>query len=163
MIYNENTINDIKDIISGKEETIAVAESVTAGHLQAAFSAGIEASKYFQGGITTYNLGQKVRHLHVDPILCNKVNCVAQKIADTMAIQVSKMFLSDYGIGITGYASIVPECEDEGIFAFFSLSYKQEVVLAERITSPQKRPSDVQVDYCQQVIQKVYQFLSKMK
>lgn len=33
MIYNEDTINAIKDIIIGKEETIAVAESGTAGHL----------------------------------------------------------------------------------------------------------------------------------
>ncbi|MEJ7682887.1 MAG: nicotinamide-nucleotide amidohydrolase family protein [Segetibacter sp.] len=119
MIYSEETINSVKDILADKEETLAVAESVTAGHLQAAFSAGIEASKYFQGGITAYNIGQKARHLHVDPILCNKVNCVAEKIAHTMATEVSKMFLSDYGIGITGYASIVPECEEEGIFAFF--------------------------------------------
>lgn len=72
MIYNEDTINAIKDIIIGKEETIAVAESVTAGHLQTAFSAGIEASKYFQGGITAYNAGQKARHSRVDPILCDK-------------------------------------------------------------------------------------------
>lgn len=78
MIYNEDTINAIKDIMVGKEETIAVAESVTAGHLQAAFSVGIEASKFFQGGITAYNLGQKARHLNVDPVLSNKVNCVAE-------------------------------------------------------------------------------------
>src|ERR1700712_5984516 len=129
MIYNEETINAIKDILVDREETLAVAESVTAGHLQAAFSAGIDASKYFQGGITAYNIGQKARHLHIDPILGNKVNCVAVKIAHTMAIEVAKMFSSDYGIGITGYASIVPECEEEGLFAFFSLAYKQEVVL----------------------------------
>lgn len=134
MIYSEETINSVKDILADKEETLAVAESVTAGHLQAAFSAGIEASKYFQGGITAYNIGQKARHLHVDPILCNKVNCVAEKIAHTMATEVSKMFLSDYGIGITGYASIVPECEEEGIFAFFSLSYKDKIVLTGKLT-----------------------------
>jgi len=133
MIYNEDTINAIKDIMVGKEETIAVAESVTAGHLQAAFSAGIEASKFFQGGITAYNLGQKARHLNVDPVLSNKVNCVAEKIADTMAIEVSKMFLSDYGVGITGYASIVPECEEEGIFAFYSLSYKKKLLKTDEL------------------------------
>lgn len=159
MIYNEDTINAIKDIMVGKEETIAVAESVTAGHLQAAFSAGIEASKYFQGGITAYNLGQKAKHLHIDPILCNKVNCVAQKIADTMAVEVSKMFLSDYGAGITGYASVVPECEEEGIFAFFSLSYKGEVIKNGRITCIQKHPQEVQVDYTKQVIEEFYQVL----
>lgn len=160
MIYNDETINAVKDIFVKAEETIAVAESVTAGHLQAAFSAGLEASQYFQGGITTYNLGQKSRHLHVDPVLCNKVNCVAQKIADTMAIEVAKMFSSNYGIGITGYASIVPECEEEGLFAYFSLAYNGKVVVSEKITSPEKEPYQVQVDYAKKVIQKVFEHLN---
>ncbi len=159
MTYSEDTINSVKEILAAKEETLAVAESVTAGHLQVAFSAGIEASKFFQGGITAYNIGQKARHLHIDPILCNKVNCVDEKIAHTMAIEVSKMFLSDYGIGITGYASIVPDCEEEGIFAFFSLSYKDKIVLTGKLTSSENKPDDVQVDYTGQVIQKVYEFL----
>jgi nicotinamide-nucleotide amidase len=159
MIYNEEAINGIKDILIDREESIAVAESVTAGHLQAAFSAGIDASKYFQGGITTYNIGQKARHLSIDPILCGKVNCVAAKIAHTMAIEVGKMFSSDYGIAITGYASIVPECEQEGLFAYFSLSYKGEVVATDRLAAVEKHPYEVQVDYTRQVIKKVFEYL----
>ena len=159
MIYSEDTINLIKDILTNNEETIAVAESVTSGHLQAAFSLGMEASKYFQGGVTTYNIGQKARHLHIDPILCSKVNCVAEKIADAMAVEVSKMFSSDYGIGITGYASIVPECEKEGLFAFFSLSYKEKIVLKEKLTSSKNEPFDVQVDYANQIVEKLCKHL----
>lgn len=117
MLYNVDTVNAIKEVLLENEETLAVAESVTAGHLQAAFSAAMDASKFFQGGITAYNIGQKARHLHIDPILGGKVNCVAEKIANTMAIEVGKMFSSDYGLAITGYASIVPECEKEGLFA----------------------------------------------
>src|SRR4051812_13112792 len=135
MIYSEEAINAIKDFLVKKEETIAMAESVTGGHLQAAFSAGVEASKYFQGGITAYNLGQKSRHLGINPILGSKVNCVAAKIAETMAVEVARMFSSEYGLAITGYASIVPECEDEGLFAFYSLAYKKQIVLSERLTS----------------------------
>lgn len=159
MIYSEDTVNAIKDILVEREETIAVAESVTAGHLQAAFSAGMDASKYFQGGITAYNIGQKARHLHIDPILGNKVNCVAEKIAHKMAIEVAKMFSSDYGIGITGYASIVPEAEEEGLFAFFSLAYQGKIVMTERLTAAERKPSEVQVDYTEQVIAKVLEHL----
>lgn len=162
MIYKEETINAVKDILIRNEETIAVAESVTAGHLQAAFSAGIEASKYFQGGITAYNLGQKSRHLHIDPILGNKVNCVAQKIANTMAVEVAKMFSSNYGIGITGYASIVPDCEDEGLYAYFSLAYNGEIVVSGKLTSPEKEPYQVQVDYANKVLQKVIEYLMSL-
>lgn len=160
MVYNGEVINAIKDILINMEETIAVAESVTAGHLQAALSAGIDASKYFQGGITAYNIGQKAKHLNVDPILGNKVNCVAEKIAQTMAIEVAKMFLSDYGIGITGYASIVPESEEEGLFAYFSLTYKGEIVMTEKLTSPEKHPYEVQLEYTRQVMKKVLEYLS---
>jgi len=163
MIYSEDTINSIKDILVKREETIAMAESVTAGHLQAAFSSGMEATQYFQGGITAYNLGQKARHLHIDPIIGNKVNCVAAGIAQTMAIEAGRLFSSDYGIGITGYASIVPECEEEGLFAFFALSYKGQVVLTERLTAADKPPFEVQVEYTRQVIEKVLQHLNSGK
>lgn len=160
MLYNEEEINAIKDILISREETIAMAESVTGGHLQAAFSAGMDASKYFQGGITAYNIGQKARHLHIDPIMGSRVNCVAEKIADKMAIEVAKMFASDYGVGITGYASIVPEAEKEGLFAYFSLAYKGEIVLTNKLNSPEKHPHDVQVEYTQQVIKEVLNYLS---
>ena len=161
MIYKEETINAIKDIILSKEETLSVAESVTAGHLQAAFSTAMDASKYFQGGITAYNLGQKARHLNVEPILAGKTNCIEQRIANTMAIEVSRMFLSNYGIAITGYAAMVPECEEEGLFAYFALSHNLEIVLAKRLTSPEKHPHDVQVDYTNKVVQMVYEYLNK--
>jgi PncC family amidohydrolase len=160
MIYDEEPINAIKDILIKREETLAVAESVTAGHLQAAFSAGIEASKYFQGGITAYNIGQKARHLHIDPIFGGKVNCVASKIANTMALEVSKMFSSNVGIGITGYASIVEESKDEGLFAYFAVAYNDKIILSDRISCVEKHPPDVQVDYTKQVIQKVYEYFN---
>lgn len=77
-----------------------------------------------------------------------------------MAIEVSKMFLSDYGVGITGYASIVPECEEEGIFAFYSLSYKNEIIKNGRITCIKKHPHQVQVDYAKQVIEQFYKVIA---
>jgi nicotinamide-nucleotide amidase len=45
--------------LAGKKETIAVAESVTAGQLQTMFSLAPEASCFFEGGLTVYNLEQK--------------------------------------------------------------------------------------------------------
>jgi nicotinamide mononucleotide (NMN) deamidase PncC len=76
-----------------------------------------------------------------------------------MAVEVSKMFLSNYGIGITGYAAVVPECEEEGLFAYFSLAYEQQIVLAKRLTSAEKHPYDVQVNYARQVIQLIHDYL----
>ena len=160
MIYNEQVINSIKDILIERNESIAVAESVTAGHLQAALSAAMDASKFFQGGITTYNLGQKARHLHIDPILGENKNCVDRQIAETMAIEVAKMFSSNYGIGITGYASKVPEGEG-GLFAFYCIVHDGHVRKLERLTATEKLPFDVQVDYANQVVQSLLQLLTE--
>jgi PncC family amidohydrolase len=158
-VYNPTTIDSLRDLLVAKGETIAVAESVTSGHLQAALSSGEEASKYFQGGLTAYNAGQKTRHLNIEPIYASRVNCVADKIASAMAIEVSKLFISDYGIGITGYATIVPECEKEGLFAWFAIAYQKEVVLLKKI-STEKPGIDAQINYTEQVIEQLFKFIS---
>ena len=50
-------IISIKDILIEDGKTLTVAESVTAGLLQAALSLALGASQLFQGGITVYNRG----------------------------------------------------------------------------------------------------------
>lgn len=72
-------------------------------------------------------------------------------------------YLSNYGIAITGYAAIVPECGEEGLFAYFSLAHQQKIVSAKRLTSSEKHPYDVQVDYAKQVIQLVHDYLRSKK
>lgn len=129
------------------EETLAVAESVTSGHLQAALSLANNARKFFQGGITTYNLGQKSRHLHLDPIHAEACNCVSEKIAHQMAVHACLLFSSDWGIGITGYAAPVPECGITTLFAFYAISYRGNVILSKRIASEKKSVVDVQQNY----------------
>ena len=69
-----------------------------------------------------------------------------------MAANVQAMFISDYSIGITGYASIVPQCEKEGLHAFTGICYKGKVVLSEKLVSQKESPLDVQVDYTHQAL-----------
>jgi PncC family amidohydrolase len=161
-VYKPELINSIRNFLVDAAETIAVAESVTSGHLQGALSSGEEASKYFQGGLTAYNAGQKTRHLNIEPIYANKVNCVADKIASAMAKEISKLFVSDYGIGITGYATIVPENEKEGLFAWFAVSYKREIVLLKKISTT-KPGIDAQINYTEQVIEQLNDLLQNKK
>ena len=159
MTYDQKLLNEIKQAIASQQASIAVAESVTAGQLQGALSLADCASEYFQGGITCYNLGQKTRHLNIEPILAEKSSCIHLKIASDMAIEVSKMFISSYGIGITGYATMVPEIEKEGLYAFVALSFNGEVVLSEKITSSGDDQLAVQVDYTRQVIKLLHRYL----
>ena len=77
----------------------------------------------FQGGLTVYNLGQKCRHLGVNPIQALECNCVSDKVAVEMAISVCKLFTSDWGIAITGYSTPVPE-SDNKLFAYFAIAFQ---------------------------------------
>ena len=159
MLYDENLVNAIKDILTEKKQSVAVAESVTAGHLQAALSSAIEASRFFQGGITAYNIGQKSRHLQVDPIIAEGCDCVDEDVARTMAIQVSNLFTSQYGIAITGYAAKMPEKGMNSLFAWYAIAFNKQIVLCEKIATDKERV-EAQVDYTGQVLRK---FLSVLQ
>jgi len=125
---NESNLSDIGKTLLATHQTIAVAESVTAGHLQVALSLAENAINFFQGGITTYNIGQKARHLHIEPIHAQTCNCVSEKVAMEMAVNVCHLFLSDWGIAITGYASPVPEQNIKELFAIYAICNKTTIV-----------------------------------
>ena len=153
MLYDEKLVNTIKEILCQRKETVAVAESVTAGHLQAALSSAIQASDFFQGGITAYNLGQKCRHLQVDPIFAEGCDSVSEKVACTMALNVNTLFASQYSMAITGYAAKMPEKGLNELFAWYAIAYKDKVIRSEKISSGKERV-EAQVDYTQQVLRK---------
>ncbi|MFW2135958.1 CinA family protein [Chryseobacterium sp. TY4] len=53
--------------------------------------------------------------------------CVFKEVADEMALNVSSLFNTDWGISLTGYATPVKE-SDQKIFAHFSFTYKNEII-----------------------------------
>lgn len=141
------------------EHTVAVAESVTAGHLQEALSLAANAMNFFQGGITTYNLGQKSRHLHVEPVHALSCNCVSEKVAAQMAQQVASLFSSDWGIGITGYASPVPEKNIHKLFACYSIYFRGAEKTTQTISVEKNTPLYVRIEYTNAVLKHFLQVL----
>jgi nicotinamide-nucleotide amidase len=148
----EGLLEKIKKNLVGKKETIAVAESVTSGMLQTAFASVTEATTFYQGGLTAYNLGQKYRHLGVEPIHAQSCNCVSGRVAVTMARNVCSLFGSDWGIGITGYAAPSEQSGDQ-VYAFFAIVYKGEVRVLQQVSPPQADPYQVNCFYCTAVLQ----------
>ncbi|MEO7598845.1 MAG: nicotinamide-nucleotide amidohydrolase family protein [Opitutus sp.] len=96
--------------------TLAVAESLTAGHVQSRVGGVSGASKYFLGGITAYTLEEKVRHLGVDRAAAKRVKCVSAEIAGQMARGVCQLFGADVGVATTGYAE--PSADDDVMMPF---------------------------------------------
>ncbi|MES2882309.1 MAG: CinA family protein [Bacteroidota bacterium] len=149
--FNITQINKIKTRLVQKKETVAVAESVTTGLLQFALALADEATNYFQGGITTYNLGQKTMHLSVEPIQALACNCVSAPVAKQMALNVCNLFKSNWGVGITGYASPVPE-SDQKLFCYYAIAHNGKIVAAHRLTGKANNAYEVQVDYINKVL-----------
>jgi nicotinamide-nucleotide amidase len=88
--------------------TLAVAESMTGGRVQALVTAVSGASEYFAGGVTAYAREQKVALLGVDDAHAAAVNCVSERVVGEMAIGVCRLFKAGVGVATTGYAEPAP-------------------------------------------------------
>lgn len=155
----KRALEHIKQYMLNHQETLAVAESVTAGQLQSAFSLAEEATKFYQGGIIAYNLGQKSRHLKIDPIHAEVCNCVSEEIAIEMANQVCELFSSSWGIGITGYAAPVPELKIKTLHALYSFAHHGEKVHSKKITAPRMSILKAQQFYTEAIIKDFTNYL----
>ena len=150
-LFKARAIEDIRNLLLKKHETISMAESVTSGLMQAAFSTAPDASKFYQGGITAYNIGQKYRRLLVEPIHAESCDCVSEKVAGEMAINVCKLFTSNWGIGITGYAVPVAE-SGQKIFAHYSIACNNKIVLQKKIIAKKEETLRVQLFFVNAVL-----------
>jgi len=157
--YPKEEIEAVRRIFIEEQKTIAVAESVTAGLLQGAFSQATDARLFFQGGLTTFNAGQKCRWLNVDPIHALEHNSVSSKVANQMAEGVAKAFCSHYGIGVVGYAAAVPEKKIDQPFAWYGIYGDGRLLETNRIEGGKGDPMKVQLCYVQSIIAALHRLL----
>jgi PncC family amidohydrolase len=144
-------IEEIKRCLLKRNWTIGVAESVTAGLIQAALSQAESARRIFQGGMTVYNIGQKCRQLGIEPIYAEECNAVSPGIARQMAEHIADVFCSQVGVGITGYAAPVPEKGIGKPFAYVCI-YGEGRLLQEGRMEHQGDPFEVQLYYMRQAV-----------
>lgn len=153
----------IRKQLVAQEQTLGVAESVTAGTLQAALSLANQATDFFQGGLTLYNLGQKARHLGVDPILAERTNCVSDKVAATMAVGACRFFSCDWGIAITGYAAPVPEWGvKEVLYANYAFAHRGIACASGKIEVKKMAMSRVQQFYVRHILREFARYLKNV-
>jgi nicotinamide-nucleotide amidase len=113
--------------------TLAVAESLTCGHVQARVGAISGASGFFLGGITAYTLDQKVTHLGVNRAAAKRVDGVSAAVAREMARGVCRLFGSDLGLATTGYAEWSVKAGVAEPFAWWALAHvRRGRVVAQR-------------------------------
>ena len=152
MIYKKE-LNDVCGFIIKHHQTISIAESVTSGLLQNVFSNVKEASFFFAGGITAYNLQQKCTHLFIDPAHAVTCNCVSEKVAEQMALGVSKSFKTNWGMAITGYASPLPEIGVNELYACYAICLDQKILKRSTVKAVTEEPEEVQHFYAMSLIE----------
>ncbi|HMD59784.1 MAG TPA: nicotinamide-nucleotide amidohydrolase family protein [Opitutaceae bacterium] len=119
-------MSELKGLMLGNPRlTLAVAESVTSGRLQARIGAISGASEFFLGGVTAYTLDGKVRHLGIDRAEAAAVNCVSARVAEQMARGACVLFGADVGAATTGYAEPSAEWRVAEPFAWWGLARLQ--------------------------------------
>lgn len=102
---NLTLAEELKKLLAKKPRlTVAVAESMTAGRVQALIASVSGSSEYFLGGITAYSLDEKVKLLGVNRTHARKCNCVSQQVAVEMAVGACQLFGADLALSTTGYA-----------------------------------------------------------
>lgn len=155
----KTALSETGEILYLRRELVAVAESATSGIIQNLFSRSVRATDYYQGGISVYNLEQKIRHLNIDFEEGVRSNCVSAEIASQMALGVAELFKTDWGIGFTGYAAPAPLIESERLFGFYAISYRQRIVAAKQLFSKIKKMKTVQENYAEEVFTDFYSLL----
>jgi nicotinamide-nucleotide amidase len=159
--------SDLKLLMLQKPRlTLAAAESMTCGRVQAKVGEIPGASEFFRGGITAYSLDQKVRHLGVNRAAAKRVNCVSADVAAQMARGVCQMFDSDLGVATTGYAE--PSTADGVVapFAWWALVHRKKgkfVVRSGRVECPGAKRVAAQQIVADAVIAELVAYLGEFR
>jgi nicotinamide-nucleotide amidase len=122
MILTNQEADKLKQLIIQHQFTVATAESLTCGNIQASIGAISGASSFFEGGVTAYNLDQKVSLLGINRTHAQSVDCVSANVASEMAQGACRRFNSAIGLATTGYAeNSPPGAEFTGAYAYFAI------------------------------------------
>jgi nicotinamide-nucleotide amidase len=147
--------------------TLAVAESLTCGHVQARVGAVSGASEFFLGGITAYTLDEKVSHLGVNRAAAKRVDCVSAEVAREMALGVCRLFGSDLGLATTGYAEPSVKSKVAEPFAWWALAHVRRgrtvALLGGRVECPGASRVETQIIVAAAVLTELTEYLRRWR
>jgi nicotinamide-nucleotide amidase len=105
-------MTDAQPVIAGlidRGETVATAESLTAGLVCATLTEVPGASAVVRGGLVVYATDLKIRLARVDPALLAESGAVDPEVAAQLAEGAREVCGADWGLGLTGVAGPDPQ------------------------------------------------------
>ena len=105
----ESLAREVHELLLQRQQTLAVAESLTGGALGATITAVPGVSETFRGGVTAYATELKAGLLGVDAALLAERGPVDAEVAAGMAAGVRARLGATYGLATTGVAGPDPQ------------------------------------------------------
>ncbi|UQA92732.1 CinA family protein [Streptomyces halobius] len=99
----------VLELLAGRGQSLAVAESLTGGLVAGALTAVPGASRVVRGSVTAYATDVKRDLLNVDGALLAERGAVDGEVARQMATGVRRVLGADWGIATTGVAGPLPQ------------------------------------------------------
>ncbi len=119
--YEDKTLEGILfDILSERNQTVAIAESCTGGNIAASIVSISGASSVFKGSTVTYAIESKEQILGIRHETLEKYTDVSPETASEMAENVRLKFNADIGLSTTGYL----EGTEQYFFSAISTAHK---------------------------------------
>jgi nicotinamide-nucleotide amidase len=91
-------------LLTEKQATVSVAESMTGGELAAALSSGPGSGTVFPGGVTVYSIPAKKAFLGIHDEIIDEHGPVSPEVAEAMSVAVMSRLNTTFGIAVTGNA-----------------------------------------------------------
>jgi len=100
-----STVDDqVAEMLRGKGQSVATAESCTGGLLAARLTGKAGASEYVKGGIVVYSNDAKIAQASVPAELIEHHGAVSAEVAQALAAGATAQLGADVGVGVTGVA-----------------------------------------------------------
>lgn len=118
-------------LLRERGETLAVAESMTAGLLASRITDIQGASDYFVGGSVCYQVAEKVRALGLSPEFVSTYSHVSPEVTQAIAEAIRNLTGASWGLGVTGYAGAGPNTPESDVgHAYVALAGPEGTTLA---------------------------------
>lgn len=133
----------IAKILGNNSKSISIAESCTGGLISSKITSIPGVSKFYKGGVVAYSNEIKSSVLNIPNELIETNGVVSSKIAELMALNIKKIYKTDYSVATTGNAGptsgdLISKVGDiyiaiatpEGIFVeFFKMGNHRERII----------------------------------
>jgi len=99
-------------LLRARHETLATAESCTAGLIASRITDIAGSSDYFLGGAVVYSVAEKVRQLGLEQTFIERYGHVSPEVSRAIAERIRERTGATWALGVTGFAGGAPHAPD---------------------------------------------------